>query len=61
MQINYRRQVFDTNKARIETHNAQDLPFKLGVTQFADLTTEEFESQMFRGLVSTTCRSSLAS
>ena len=36
--------VFKSNLKIIEETNAQDLPYKLGVNQFADLTPEEFKS-----------------
>jgi len=40
--------VFKSNVALIEEHNTQNLGWTLGVNQFADLTSEEFENQYLR-------------
>jgi C1A family cysteine protease len=42
-----RRQIFHTNQAFIEKHNAEGHSYTLGVTPFADLTTEEFRRDYF--------------
>ena len=45
-----RAQVFAQNMAFIEARNAEDHPYKLGVTAFADLTPEEFSDYLgYRG------------
>jgi len=37
---------FKDNLKEIREHNAQDLPYKLGVNQFSDMTKAEFKSKM---------------
>jgi len=45
-----RKEVFAQNMAFIEARNAEDHPYKLGVTAFADLTPEEFSDYLgYRG------------
>ena len=39
---NYRFAVFNENLEKIAKHNAQNLPWTLGVNQFADISEEEF-------------------
>lgn len=41
-----RKEVFAQNMAFIEARNAEDHPYKLGVTAFADLTPEEFSDYL---------------
>lgn len=38
----YRRAVFSNNLAKIAAHNAKNLPWTLGVNQFADIAEDEF-------------------
>lgn len=45
----YRLQVFADNMDKIEEHNSQISSYKLGLTQFADLTESEFESSLSVG------------
>jgi len=40
--------VFKNNLALIESHNAQNLGWTMGLNQFADLTSEEFEQMYLR-------------
>jgi cathepsin L len=37
-----RYKIFKKNLLTIKEHNAKDLPYKLGINQFADLSSEEF-------------------
>lgn len=41
-----RLQIFTQNLNIIQDHNSQDLPWKLAVNQFADLTSEEFTEML---------------
>ena len=41
-EFDYRFKVFKTNMAYIESMNAKNLSYKLGINLFADLTDEEF-------------------
>lgn len=41
--------IFLENLQRIDDHNAKDLPYKFGITQFADLTQFEFAEHIKRG------------
>jgi len=42
---NYRLAVFNSNVAKIESHNADSTQtYKMGINQFTDLTQEEFEA-----------------
>lgn len=41
-----RFKIFSENMKAIEEHNAKDLPHKLGVNQFADMTQEEFKKHL---------------
>jgi len=36
---------FKANLKEIREHNAQDLPYKLGINQFSDMTKEEFKAK----------------
>jgi len=45
----YRRTVFHDNLKYINEMNAKELPFKLGVTEFADLTFDEFKEGYLSG------------
>lgn len=47
----YRRTIFHKNLAWIDSENAKGNPYTVGVTQFADLTFEEFKSQYLTGYV----------
>ena len=48
--------------AFIEARNAEDHPYKLGVTAFADLTPEEFSDYLgYRHSAKDTCAASPAS
>jgi C1A family cysteine protease len=40
--------VFKNNLAMIESHNAQNLGWTMGINQFADLTSQEFEQMYLR-------------
>jgi len=42
---NYRLQVFADNYAKVQTHNAQNLGWTLGMNMFADMTQAEFAKQ----------------
>lgn len=41
----HRRALFYENAAKIQTHNSKGLSWRMGVTEFADLTAEEFKAQ----------------
>jgi len=55
----YRRSVFHKNLKFIEETNAKELPFKLGVTDFADLTFDEFKQSHLSGYMPSDRKSSL--
>ncbi|KAF4727120.1 hypothetical protein FOZ63_029566 [Perkinsus olseni] len=43
-----RAAIFQANLEYIEEVNSQNLPYKLGVNEYADLSFEEFSAQMLR-------------
>ncbi|KAF4656608.1 hypothetical protein FOZ61_006784 [Perkinsus olseni] len=45
-----RSRIFQDNLKLIEEVNSQDLPYKLGVNEYANLTSEEFSAQKLRPL-----------
>ncbi|KAF4727119.1 hypothetical protein FOZ63_029565, partial [Perkinsus olseni] len=45
-----RARIFQDNLKLIEEVNSQDLPYKLGVNEYADLTSDEFSAQKLRPL-----------
>jgi C1A family cysteine protease len=55
----YRRTVFYKNLEWINAENAKGKPYTLGVTQFADLTFDEFRAQYLTGYNPTTKDASL--
>lgn len=44
-----RFEIFKDNLRFIDEHNAQNLPYKLGLNKFSDLTHEEYRSMFVRG------------
>ncbi|KAJ3593972.1 hypothetical protein NHX12_006305 [Muraenolepis orangiensis] len=42
-EYSHRLQIFTHNKRKIERHNARDHSFKMGLSQFTDMTFEEFK------------------
>ena len=42
-ELEYRYKIFQDNMKIIEEHNKEESSYKLGITEFADLTWEEFE------------------
>ena len=48
-----RFEIFKDNLRSIDEHNAQNLSFKLGLNQFADLTNEEYRSTYLGTKIST--------
>ena len=46
-----RFEIFKDNLRSIDEHNAQNLSWKKGLNQFADLTNEEFRSRYLGGCV----------
>lgn len=55
----YRRQVFHTNLAWINAENTKGKSHTVGVTQFADLTFEEFKAEYLTGYMHTPKNASL--
>jgi len=52
----YRKKVFYESLRLIDAENAKDKPYKLGVTNFADLTFAEWRSQYLNGYVKSSQR-----
>ncbi|GAA0180617.1 cysteine protease [Lithospermum erythrorhizon] len=51
-----RFQIFKDNLRFIDYHNAQDLPYKLGLNRFADLTNQEYRLMFVSGRMDRTTR-----
>jgi len=47
-ELSYRRDIFLGNLKKIEEHNNKNSSFQLGITKFADLTTEEYIKATFQ-------------
>ncbi len=48
-ELNYRREVYQTNVDKILTHNGAGHSWTMGVNKFADLTSEEFKARYTGG------------
>ena len=48
-ELNYRREIYEENVAKIEAHNAGNHPWTMAVNKFADMSAKEFAARYIGG------------